>query len=168
VGSRNQNLNSARVKQRLRRLDRLYLRSPIHFVTACTAARRHILSNPDVHVAFTKFAERGSDHGAWIGRYVLMPDHLHAFVALDDERLDLSTWMKSLKNMLSKTLREIGVPTPHWQKGFFDHVLRTEESASSKWNYVRDNPVRAGLVRNWEEWPYSRECHQLEYKSEHV
>jgi len=156
------------VKQRLRRLDRLYLRSPIHFVTACTATRRHILANPDIHGALTKFTERGCDHGAWIGRYVLMPDHLHAFIALDDERLDLSTWMKSLKNTLSKTLREMRVPTPHWQKGFFDNVLRTEESATSKWNYVRENPVRAGLVANWAEWPYAGEFHRPENKSEHV
>jgi hypothetical protein len=31
--------------------------------------------------------------------------------------------------------------------GFFDHILRTDESYAQKWNYVRDNPVRAGLVR---------------------
>ena len=166
MDGRSRNLKSGCVKQRLRRLDRLYLRSPVHFVTACTATRRHILSNPDVHRAFTKFGERGSEHGAWIGRYLLMPDHPHAFIVLDDERSDLSTWMKSLKNMLSKALREMRVPTPHWQKGFFDHVLRTEESAASKWDYIRENPVRAGLVANWEKWPYSGECHRLEYRSE--
>src|SRR5437588_1293956 len=69
MDGRSRNLKSGCVKQRLRRLDRLYLRSPVHFVTACTATRRHILSNPDVHRAFTKFGERGSEHGAWIGRY---------------------------------------------------------------------------------------------------
>ena len=43
--------------------------------------------------------------GAWLGAYVLMPDHLHAFVVIDDARLNLSAWVKSLKNALSKTLR---------------------------------------------------------------
>jgi hypothetical protein len=33
-----------------------------------------------------------------------------------------------------------------WQPGFFDHVLRSDESYSEKWNYVRDNPVRAKLI----------------------
>ena len=43
-------------------------------------------------------------------------------------------------------VRERGVTPPHWQKGFFDHVLRSQESAGEKWKYVRENPVRAGLV----------------------
>ena len=38
-----------------------------------------------------------------------------------------------------------------WQRGLFDHVLRNDES--QKWNYVRDNPVRAGLVTNADDWP---------------
>src|SRR5882724_10942693 len=72
-----------------------------------------------------------------VGAYVLMPDHLHAFVAIDDQRLTLSMWMKSLKNALSRTLRVQGVPSPHWRKGFFDHILRSAESYGGKWSYVR-------------------------------
>jgi hypothetical protein len=53
--------------------------------------------------------------------------------------------MKSLKNSLSKTWRNLKVEPPHWQKGFFDHVLRSGESYTEKWHYIRDNPVRAGL-----------------------
>ena len=50
---------------------------------------------------------------------------------------------------ISKTLKiAFG---PHWQKGFFDHVIRSEESYEQKWVYVRDNPVRAGLVRSAED-----------------
>ena len=60
--------------------------------------------------------EEGPQHGAWIGAYVLMPDHLHTFVAIDDEKLVLPQWMKSLKNALSKTLRSNGIAAPHWQK----------------------------------------------------
>lgn len=41
-----------------------------------------------------------------------------------------------------------------WQKGFFDHVLRTAESYSAKWAYVRQNPVRAGLVAEADDWPF--------------
>ena len=92
-----------------------------------------------------------------------MPDHIHLFVALDPE-MTLAAWMKSLKNSLSKTLRNQNIPAPHWQKGFFDHVLRSTDSYAQKWEYVRDNPVRAGLVRTWLEWPFSGEVHRLEYR----
>jgi REP element-mobilizing transposase RayT len=78
-----------------------------------------------------------------------MPDHLHFFVALAPDK-ELSVWMKSLKNSLSKALRTQQISSPHWQKGFFDHLLRSAESYSQKWEYVRDNPVRAGLTKTWE------------------
>ena len=90
-----------------------------------------------------------------------MPDHLHLFVAFQPETLTVSNWIKSLKNSLSKTLRAMDKPAPHWQEGFFDHVLRSSESYEQKWRYVRDNPVRAGLVSQAEDWPYQGEIQRL-------
>jgi REP-associated tyrosine transposase len=153
-------------KQRPRRLDNLLFRTPIYFVTTCTNNRRAILATESVHQAFVHFADEGMHYGAWLGAYVLMPDHLHAFVGLDDQKIDLPAWMKSLKNTLSKALRFDGIAAPHWQRGFFDHVLRSEESYGEKWQYVRENPVRAGLVKNWQDWPFWGEIFDLEYYSE--
>jgi putative transposase len=53
---------------------------------------------------------------------------------------------------------------PVWQRGFFDHLLRGSESYSEKWNYVRENPVRAGLVASADDWPYSGEIVAIQYK----
>ena len=50
---------------------------------------------------------------------------------------------------------------PVWQREFFDHVLRSEESYAEKWRYVRDNPVRAGLVSRAEEWKLQGEIEVL-------
>ena len=156
------------VHNRLGRLERIYVRAPIYFLTACTAQRRPLLAKQDVHEAFIRFAKQGPAHGVWIGAYVLMPDHLHAFVAVDAERVNLSALMKSLKNVLSKKLRERGVAPPHWQKGFFDHLLRSQESAGEKWKYVRENPVRAGLVAHSNEWTYLGEIFVLDYRVERL
>lgn len=150
--------------ERLRRLQWHFSRDPIWFVTACTQGRAPILANADVNAAILQFAEAGPERGAWLGAYVLMPDHLHVFVAPDGHAMTLSTWMKSLKNSLSKSLRKSGVESPHWQKGYFDHVLRSAESYSEKWWYVRENPVRAGLVQRWEEWRYLGEPRPLEMR----
>jgi REP element-mobilizing transposase RayT len=92
-----------------------------------------------------------------------MPDHLHLFAAIDDERINLARWMKALKGTLSSELRSAGYAPPYWQKGFFDHVLRSGESYSEKWIYVRDNPVRTGLAKDWEEWPYRGEIFDLQF-----
>ena len=152
--------------ERLRRLEYSFQRFPIYFVTACTRERRPVLNNPDIHARLVSFGKEGEKRGAWLGAYVLMPDHLHAFVAIDDERFKLSTWIKSMKNALSKTLRMQNVPSPHWQKGFFDHVLRSGDSYTEKWNYVRENPVRAGLVKSWSEWQFLGEIFYLEFRDD--
>ena len=152
-------------KKRLSRLNLVFVRSPIYFVTACTQNRRNILATPAIHETVLRFGQEGPSHGAWIGAYVIMPDHLHLFVATDDEQMAISAWMKSLKNTISKMLRENGVAPPHWQKTFFDHLLRSSESYSEKWNYVRENPVRAGLVPKADHWPYVGEIFALEYRS---
>ena len=145
-------MNSDERSPRLKRLDRLFVSHPLYFVTACTKDRRQILGNAQVHEDFRRFCQAGLERGVFVGRYVLMPDHLHLFVAFGDEYEStlverrysgepvaavydrrfspLSDWMKSLRNALSKTFRGMNIPPPHWQKGFFDHVMRSEESYS--------------------------------------
>ncbi len=153
-------------KPRLHRLEQLFVNHPIYFVTACTHNRLHLLANPAVHDALVQFFSRGLERQCYVGRYVLMPDHVHlfaAFATLDGASLArLSAWMKALKGSLSKLWRTQKIPPPHWQKGFFDHLLRSRESYSDKWQYVVSNPVRAGLVARWEDWPYQGEICRLE------
>ena len=148
-------------KPRLRRLQFLHTPYPVYFITACTRDRAGLLAAPEIHLSFIDFARRAIERHVAVGRYVLMPDHLHLFAAFAPESPSLSLWMKSLKNGLSKTWRQWAVPAPHWQDGFFDHILRSSESYDAKWDYVRDNPVRAGLVKRWQHWPFQGEIQPL-------
>jgi putative transposase len=156
------------VPERLRRLESTVQRFPIYFITTCTKERRPILNKVGVHSRLIQFGNEGESRGAWGGAYVLIPDHLHAFVALDEERLKLSAWIKSLKNALSKTLGSQHVMPPHWKKGFFDHVLRSGDSYSEKWDYVRENPVRTGLAKDWRAWPFLGEVFDLEFEDDQI
>jgi len=90
-----------------------------------------------------------------------MPDHVHCFAAFRPDSPSLSRWMQSLKVKLAEVLRKNGCAAPYWQKGFFDHGLRSAESYAEKWEYVRLNPVRARLVERAEDWPYQGEIHRL-------
>jgi REP element-mobilizing transposase RayT len=148
-------------KPRLRRLDWLFTDCPIYYLTICTQDRRSILANPQIHESFVSFARAAADRHVLVGRYVIMPDHVHLFAAFAPDSPSLPMWIKSWKNALSKTLRGMGIPPRHWEKGFFDHVLRSGESYEQKWLYVRENPVRARLVKAWEDWPYQGEIHRL-------
>ena len=148
-------------KSRPTRLERLFADQPVYFITACAHQRNPVLNNAPVHPAFQNFAQQAASRGIFVGNYVLMPDHLHSFVASSPDTTPISLWVKSMKNFLSKTLREEGIPAPHWQKGFFDHVLRSEDSYAEKWDYVAHNPVRAGLVEHPEQWPVRGQIHAL-------
>jgi len=87
-----------------------------------------------------------------------MPDHIHLF-ARGDYEFVLTQWMRLLKRDFSKAIL---ARRPHWQKGFFDHLVRRSESYSEKWHYVWQNPVRAGFVTDAEDWPYQGELVRLE------
>lgn len=81
----------------------------------------------------------------------MMPNHLHAIVSpklIREERI--TQFSAGLKRFVRK---RCGADW-EWQQGVFDRLLRRDEFLESKWIYIRDNPVRAGLAKRWEEWPY--------------
>ena len=41
-----------------------------------------------------------------------------------------------------------------WQKDYYDHVLRKEDNLDIHIKYILNNPVRAGLVEYWKQYPY--------------
>ena len=156
--------SSLQHKPRLKRLDRVFSDRPLYFVTVCVGGRRAVLTNQLVFEAFQEFCFAGLERGFFVGRFVVMPDHLHLFLAVPrDIPHALSAWMKALKRSLTRVLDEIRASSLHWQKGFFDHVMRSGESYSEKWNYVRNNPVRAGLVSEAEVWPFQGEICELRF-----
>ena len=68
--------------------------------------------------------------------------------------------MQHWKEWTSKRIKnELQLTGSVWQEEFFDHVLRSHESYSEKWNYVEQNPVREGLVENAGDWPYAGFIH---------
>jgi putative transposase len=76
-----------------------------------------------------------------------MLDHVHMIVNMSREH-DLSKTLGAWKRWLAQ---EHGLK---WQRNFFDHRLRNDESEFEKRCYVADNPVRAGLVGKREDWPW--------------
>jgi putative transposase len=131
--------------------------TPLYFVTFCTHCRKSLLACDEIHAAFVLFAERAQrDFNVAVGRYVIMPDHIHLFVR-GGPGFFLGRWMGMLKQSLAKAGSSPRTNRQVWQEGFFDHVLRNDESYGQKWKYVRENPVRAGLVKSAEDWPFQGE-----------
>jgi REP element-mobilizing transposase RayT len=141
------------IKDRPHRLDLIYLNQPLYFVTFATRDRKRIPSLERAQAVLEQYGYRAIDSfNIALGRYVIMPDHVHLFVR-GGRNFVLSSWIGGLKRAMSVALQSPKL----WQSGFFDHVLRGDESYGEKWNYVRENPVRAGLVKSTQEWPYQGE-----------
>jgi putative transposase len=151
------------VHRHLRRLQRVWIDRPIYFVTTCTFKRQSVLASTEVaKIIAAEWRAAHDRHGWAIGRYVIMPDHVHFFCSAELEAKPLPIFIQQWKQWTSKRMiRELNFTGSVWQEEFFDHVLRSSESYSQKWHYVRENPVRAGLVHSAEDWPYQGEIESL-------
>ena len=130
----------------------------IVFLTVCTKDRMPWLAQDDVHAALRNLWQ--NEEGWLVGRYVLMPDHVHLFCAPHDLRYDLRHWVSWWKRKMSCLhLSSAGL----WQRDFWDRRLRRSESYGEKWMYVRENPVRKGLVVRSDDWPYQGIVHELRW-----
>ena len=121
----------------------------IFFVTICTQPKgKNQLCKPNAAKILFDAARFYEDHHDWyIHLLLLMPDHLH-FLA----RFSRDTGMKDIIERWKRyTATQASVT---WQRDFFDHRLRNDESLKEKAYYIRMNPVRAGLTDRPEDWPY--------------
>ena len=91
---------------------------------------------------------------------VVMPDHVHMiFTALINQNAmeiySLAEIMNATKGASAhKVNKALGRRGRVWQTESFDHVWRSSESLDAKIIYLLENPVRAGLVSEWEQYPW--------------
>ena len=133
----------------------------ILFVTVCSDKQKPILANPETSAVILQ-AWRVADH--WlVGRYVILPDHIHLFCAPGrHEPLPVQKWAAFWKSKASNHWPH-SEQHPIWQADCWDTQLRRGENYSVKWDYVRNNPVRHGLVASAEDWPYQGELNILDW-----
>lgn len=120
---------------------------PVFLITMCARERedRPFLSE-GIALRLIEAAKFYHERGRWwVYVLVVMPDHLHLVASFDGE-------MKQVVNDWRRwTAGHLGVA---WQKDFFDHRIRHDESLREKIDYVLMNPVRAGWVEDWQEWKF--------------
>ena len=122
----------------------------IFFITVCCKDRgKNVLCYPEKASAIFETVESRMKWCLWYPRVVLlMPDHLHMLVSYNLRLKPMTEIMSSWKSWCRKN---IGI---NWQRGFFDHRLRGDESVREKADYILNNPVRKQYVREWNDWKY--------------
>jgi putative transposase len=91
-----------------------------------------------------------------------MPDHLHLLVEGIRDTADLQRFVKLGKQRGEYAARHQLHVHPLWQEGYHDWILRSDQSTVEVIRYVVENPVRAGLVGRWDEYPYSGTLYPVE------
>ena len=133
--------------------------SSVYFITFCVEHRRAVLANPrswKICLSVLKRMDRWTTLAA-----IAMRDHLHILTTPEDREASVSAYSKWFKRWFGEAYCRPSdadgrprVQAWTWQEGCFDRLLRPDESLSETWEYLRQNPVRAGLATNPEDWPY--------------
>ena len=127
------------------------------FLTVCLSLRKPLLLEPDVMSCLhSLWLERAT---AWlVSDYLLMPDHLHLFCHPGHPAATIERWIAFWKDQSTKAL---GWAKGTWQRDGFHHRIRSREDYEDKWNYMKRNPVEAGVVTDVDAWPHQGRVHEI-------
>jgi putative transposase len=127
----------------------------IHF-TLRSYRGRPFDGNPPLCAAGVRLlAEMRVDYRCWVGAYCLMPDHLHFVAGPREEGAPVLTFVERFKGRTTNESWRHGAHGKLWQPRCHDHVVRAAERLEDIYEYIFDNPVRAGLVAERDRWPWS-------------
>ena len=143
------------IREKSHRLPKeFYQGTAIVAFTLCIKNREIIFQNPELVDTFIGFLkEIAAKYNCKIPIYCFMPDHLHMIVTGTDDEVDLLKVIAGFKQRTGFWLSQNKIGA-QWQKDFYDHVIKKDESLSTNVKYILDNPVRKGIVMEWQEYPY--------------
>lgn len=125
-----------------------------YFLTFCTCGRQMVFTNPAVvALVRTQILSAAASHGFPVLAYVFMPDHAHLLIAGTRKEADMKSFVHLAKQK-SGYLYSRSYRRRLWQPSFYDRVLRDEEATWDVIRYIVDNPVRAGLVEQFEDYVF--------------
>ena len=83
-----------------------------------------------------------------------MPDHVHVLLMPGSEANPIR-FIQSVKGQTTHRYWSLCGSGKLWQRGFYDHILRSDENVTKAAEYILGNPVRKGIVERMEEYPFS-------------
>ena len=132
--------------------------SHAYFITICTYGKKAYFFNNKLRDFAQRSLEcRQNNKEISIFCCCIMPDHIHLLISLnEDYNQTLSNWVSSFKRFISKTAKRDFNINDLWQRNYYDHIIRTEESMYKIAEYILENPVRKNIVQRSEEYPSAK------------
>jgi putative transposase len=125
--------------------------------TACIKERKPVFVEPEVvqtHIEFLRLA--ASQASCLVPLFCFMPDHTHILIKGFCAESDMRLTMIKFKALSGAWLRR--EQRPGWQETFHDRILRADEWLPHA-RYIAMNPVRAGIVEDYSDYPYLGSLH---------
>jgi REP element-mobilizing transposase RayT len=118
-----------------------------YFITICAVERinQPLLQNDIAKQLLEAIKYYNEKQRWWVPLALVMPDHLHFLATFPEE---IAPVIRAWKHWSGRQLNV------KWQRDFFDHRLRRDEKFNETAEYILHNPVRAGLVDDWQKWPH--------------
>jgi putative transposase len=132
------------------RKGRVSLRDQTYHVTFTTHDRTPLFEN-FMNARTVVNALRASDiHGfSKTIAFVVMPDHVHWLLELKNDTLG-----RTVARVKSQVTRTLAKSATVWQREFYDHALRRDETAETVSAYIVSNPVHGGLAKEIEQYSH--------------
>lgn len=133
-----------------------------YFITICSHEGKNVFSNKELAKAVIECLKANKAKNNFkIYIYCLMPNHLHILLNPGDSNMLVSRFIQTFKSQTGFWYKKYH-GNPLWQRGFYDHIVRKNESLIKIAQYILDNPVRKGLVEKAELYPYSGAMDEIE------
>ena len=118
----------------------------LYLLTSITQERRPIFNDFQLGRLVVDQFRQAHEDGIVISKaWVVMPDHFHWLIALQDKTL--SEVMCRVKSRSSLTINQRTQSSQRiWQKGYHDRAIRYEEDVKDIARYIIKNPIRAQLA----------------------
>lgn len=127
-----------------------------YFITACAHMQQNLFQRDQVAelmvATFLKYRDAGEFE---LHEYVVMPNHIHLLISIADEQ-KLGRVIQLIKGGFSHSLRQNGIVfRAVWEQRYYDRRVRDAHEFAEFSRYIRQNPVRKGLVERAEAYPYA-------------
>ena len=86
--------------------------------------------------------------------FTIMPNHVHVLFEVGEVPMAeiVRSWKQFTATQANKLLQRKG---PFWQADYWDTFMRDVDHEERSIRYIQNNPVKAGLVKEWQQWPWT-------------
>ena len=155
------NINMTHYKNRksIRLKDYDYAKNGLYFVTICVQNREHLLgkivdgqysvydSEKMISLVWNDLGEH--INGVITYEFVIMPNHVHGIIALENSSLNLSEIIRRFKTFTTRQyIKNVGhlqwqpFCKRLWQRNYYEHIIRNEQSLEKLRTYIENNPLK--------------------------